>query len=270
MAFEIPVGNSASILRCGATASNNTTSSSSSSSKRKESTKNAISARNFGRVLDLYNESLREAHDNSKRDAKRAKRGGRGNTSSSSKNQKPPKPTGKPIIILPNAMTSPVTLINAHQFFGKSTFVPRNEAIKQLKGPKPTTITIKRNISSRLGGGVVEYEIIDNPSRKLLSSKDWDRVVAVVAQGAAWQFKGWKMGGRRGGDGGNPVDVFTNSFGYYISFEGAPVPRELQGWNVRKGYLSKDKRGLDSVVFASFWNGLDEWMGVHKRGYLPG
>ena len=53
VAFEIPVGNSASILRCGATSSNTI--------KRKSSSfKNHIHERNFGRVLDLYNESLKE------------------------------------------------------------------------------------------------------------------------------------------------------------------------------------------------------------------
>ena len=82
-----------------------------------------------------------------------------------------------------------------------------------------------------------------------------------MALGAGWQFKGWKKE--------SPVDVFTDSYGFYISFEGTPIPKELQGWSVKKGVLSKDKRGLDSVVYASFWNGLDEWMNVHKREYLP-
>ena len=53
------------------------------------------------------------------------------------------------------------------------------------------------------------------------------------------------------------------------SMEGDKVPAELAGWSVRKSQLNRDKRGLDSVTFASFWNGLDEWMSVHKRELLP-
>ena len=177
------------------------------------------------------------------------------------------KAAGKPIIIVPNAMTSPITLINALQFFQHSKFEPRDIAIKNQTGPKQSSLFVKRNVASRLGGGEVEYEIIDNPSRKLKSPADWDRVVAVIAQGAAWQFKGWGM--VRGRE-ATPVDIFSHSFGYYIGIEGAPVPKELLGWNVKKGNLSRDKRGLDSVVYANFWNNLDEWMSVHKRHYLPG
>lgn len=248
--FEIPVGNSASILRCGATATK-------SSSKQKSAAPS--SGRNFARVLELYTESLKQP-----RLDKHSKSSSNGNAPGSAK--KVVRPTGKPIIIVPNGMTSPITLINSLEFFQNAQFIPREVMVKKSSGAKPNSVTMMRNVSSRLGGGKIEYEIIDNPIRKLNSSKDWDRVVAVIAQGAAWQFKGWKM--TRGRD-ANPVDIFSNAFGYYIGFEGAPVPKELQGWNVKKGSLFKDKRGLDSVVYASFWNGLDEWMSVHKRDYLP-
>ena len=250
--FEIPVGDSASILRCGATATNN------ENSKQRGGA--SSSDKNFSRVLKIYMESLKDRRPD-KRDNKRSH-----HSSAPSSAKKPAKPTGKPIIIVPNAMTSPITLLNSMEFFQKARFIPRNVILKTMSGPKPTSVTFKRSVSSRLGGGEIEYEIIDNPVRKLKRMEDWDRVVAVIAQGAAWQFKGWKMVRNRDA---NPVDVFSNAFGYYIGFEGAPVPKELLGWNVKKGALSKDKRGLDSVVYASFWNSLDEWMSVHKRNYLP-
>jgi len=249
--LEIPVGDSATILRCGATATN-------TSSKRKAVA--TSSDKNFARVLELYAESVKQSRS-VKRDPKRSRTGDPLGSAKKSN-----KPIGKPIIIVPNAMTSPITLINSMRFFQNSQFVPREIAVKSLSGPKPTSVTVKRTVSSRLGGGTIEYEIVDNPDRKLKSPSDWDRVVAVIAQGAAWQFKNWSM--VRGRE-ANPVDVFSKAFGYYIGFEGAPIPKELQGWNVKKGYLSKDKKGLDTVVYGSFWNGLDEWMSVHKRDYLP-
>lgn len=255
--FEVPVGNSASILRCGATASN------SSGGKRKGSTissSNTNSARNFARVLELYTESLKSEKPG-KHPSKRAR------FEDQTQVQKKVKPAGKPIIIVPNAMTSPITLVNAQDFFQRSKFIPRELAIQNHSGPKPTSVYVTRIVASRFGGGTIEYEVIDNPLRKLQKPEDWGRVVAVIAQGAGWQFKGWKT--PKGRD-ANPVDVFSNSFGYYIGFDGAPIPSELQGWNCKTGFLSRDKRGFDSVVHASFWNGLDEWMSVHKSEYLPG
>lgn len=251
--FEIPVGDSASILRCGAAAT---------TGNSKKSGSQSSSERNFSRVLDLFMQSAKEEKVLDKRD-KRSRSG----TPTLTSPQPKKKAAGKPIIIVPNAMTSPITLINALQFFQHSKFEPRDIAIKNQVGPKQSPIFVKRTVASRLGGGEVEYEIIDNPSRKLKSPADWDRVVAVIAQGAAWQFKGWGM--VRGRE-ATPVDVFSHAFGYYIGIEGAPVPKELLGWNVKKGNFSRDKRGLDSVVYANFWNNLDEWMSVHKRHYLPG
>lgn len=255
--FEIPVGNSASILRCGVTATNV------SGSKRKGMSpmhNSASIGRNFAGVLELYNESLKTERPDKHVSAKHARLEEKPQAVDASKSNE------NPIIIVPNAMTSPITLINAKDFFERSKFVPRDIAIQTHNGPKPTSVTIKRAVSSRLGGGMIEYEVIDNPIRKFLKAKDWDRVVAVVAQGAGWQFKGWKT--PKGKD-ANPVDVFSNAFGYYIGFDGAPIPTELQGWNCKTGCLSRDKRGLDSVVHSSFWNGLDEWMSVHKSEYLP-
>jgi len=45
-------------------------------------------------------------------------------------------------------------------------------------------------------------KVIDNPN--LLTGDEWDRVVAVFVQGAAWQFKGWPWSG-------NPVEIFDKS-----------------------------------------------------------
>jgi len=180
-----------------------------------------------------------------------------------------------PLIIVPNAMTSPIGMINANNFFANAKFIPRDRTAAK----KVSTLVFKRRISSRLmsrgiggggGGGSLssngassgemEYELMDNPATKL-SRHDWDRVVAVIAHGEKWQFKGWKWT--------EPVEIFSNCFGFYIGMEGAPIPKGLIGWNVKKAFLNRDKRGLDRVAHASFWNSLDEWMVLNKRDYLP-
>jgi len=181
---------------------------------------------------------------------------------SSVQNKKLKKPNGYPIIIIPNAMTSPITMINAQEFFSQAKFIPRDILLQQQQQKsRQSSIIFERRVTNRLGGGLVKYEIIDNPKTKFKSNADWDRVVAVIPQGAEWQFKGWKYQ--------RPVDVFTKYFGFYVGMEGAPIPKEITQWNVKLGFLNRDKRGLDSVAFASFWNSLDEWMAIHKPEYLP-
>jgi parafibromin len=155
---------------------------------------------------------------------------------------------GNPIIIVPNAMTSCITLVNAAFFLGKeATFVPRDVAVKRPDaGKRGITLHITRKLPQRLGGGEITYDIIDNPTTRL-KKEDWERVVAVIAQGASWQFKGWRYS--------DPVELFSRSFGFYVGYEGAAVPSELQGWNCKLGKVSRDRRGLDNICLASFWNG---------------
>mmetsp|Transcript_940 Transcript_940/g.1991 ORF Transcript_940/g.1991 Transcript_940/m.1991 type:complete len:598 (+) Transcript_940:52-1845(+) len=272
--LEIPVGNSASVLRCGAGVGD--------------------ARRDFSRVLDLYLDTVRAEKDaagysgsggdrkrpsssslssSGRKDPKRSRHGtsGGGGSSGAAGNgrtpaKKPRPPNGPPIIVVPNAMTSPITLVNAADFFGSAQFVPRDVALKKAGGnasqlrKRGASVTVTHKVAPRLGGGEIEFEIVDNPSTKLQSPRDWDRVVAVVAQGAEWQFKSWQYS--------RPVDLFGRCFGFYIGIEGAPVPKELLQWNVKLGKVNRDKRGLDSVTYADFWNGLSEWMHVHKPEYL--
>ena len=253
-ASEIPVGDSASILRAGAGGEVGGV------------------KKDFARVLEIFQEVV--ANED------RAKRGGGATPSSSSKEKRRPPPPastpsssskvliplkslamGNPIIVVPNAMTSVITMINAGFFFGKDgVFLTREQASSNpAAGKRGGTITISRKLAPRLGGAEITYDIIDNPATRL-KKDEWNRVVAVICQGASWQFKGWRYS--------DPVDLFSRTFGFYVGLEGAAVPNELQGWNVKTGKISRDRRGLDNVCLASFWNGLEEFMAVHKQGYI--
>eukprot|EP00523_Entomoneis_sp_CCMP467_P006108 CAMPEP_0168722686 /NCGR_PEP_ID=MMETSP0724-20121128/2725_1 /TAXON_ID=265536 /ORGANISM="Amphiprora sp., Strain CCMP467" /LENGTH=505 /DNA_ID=CAMNT_0008769365 /DNA_START=22 /DNA_END=1539 /DNA_ORIENTATION=+ len=233
---EIPVGNSASILRA------------------------ANPRKDLSRVLEIFNEVMNPRKSSSAR-------GGRG---------VPPPPPGKPtlkrpyllgknpVIIVPKGMTAPVTLVNAQEFFANGNFVPRDIALKQGRGQRGNQkITFTRQVRVSTGSGPVEFEIIDNPKKLGTNLKDWDRIVAVVALGQSWQFKDWYN------QWSDPVQLFSRSFGFYLSMEGDRIPQDVGTWSVKKAKLNRDKRGLDTIAFASFWNGLDEWMTVHRRELLP-
>ena len=233
LAGEIPVGNSASILQ-------------------------AAAGKDLSRILKLYMETVHPAKSSSKGTSSSS---GQGGTKKGFRSYLVGK---KPIIVLPKGMTAPLTLLNAHEFFANSKFVPREVVMKRgLASKNSIPTTFSRRVGSRFGGGVVEYELMDNPKNKLQSPKDWDRVVAVVALGASWQFKDWP------GPFKNPVHLFGHTFGFYVGMEGDKIPAELQKWSVVHSKLNRDKRGLDSVTYASFWNGLDEFMAIHKPEMLP-
>eukprot|EP00956_Cyclotella_meneghiniana_P010233 scaffold14139_cov74-Cyclotella_meneghiniana.AAC.5 len=241
--LEIPVGDSSSILRAGA------------GGEVVES--GAVKKRDFSKVLEVYEEVM-QAEERTKRtsfgdgkhrpappsSSKAARVTGSKNAASSA----PKKIEGNPIIIVPNAMTSCITLVNAEFFLGKeATFIPRDVAAKRPDcGKRGVTVHITRKLASRLGGGEIIYDIIDNPTTRL-KKEDWERVVAVIAQGASWQFKGWRYS--------DPVELFSRAFGFYVGYEGAVVPAELLKWNVKIGKLSRDRRGLDNICLAGFWNG---------------
>lgn len=229
-ANEIPVGNSASILK-------------------------AAAEKDLSPVLKLYMEAMAPS---SKRMAEKQK------MQDQTKRKFRKHLVGKkPVIVLPKGMTAPITLLNAHEFFGKATFVPRDVMMKRGAALKSIPTTFSRKVGPRYGGGIVEYELMDNPKSKLPTAADWERVVAVVALGHSWQFKDWP------GIYSNPVHLFGKTFGFYVGMEGAKIPAELPGWSVVQQKVNRDKRGLDSVTYASFWNGLDEFMAIHKAEMLP-
>jgi parafibromin len=233
--------------------------------------------RDFARVLEIYQEVV-AAEEGAKRSSsssgKKPPPPPPPSTSLQSKSPQPSSGSGSaantsaststksnPIIVVPNAMTSAITMINAGFFLGKdAVFIPRDQAMQNpLAGKRGGTISITRKLAPRLGGADITYDIIDNPATRL-KKDEWNQVVAVICQGAAWQFKGWRYS--------DPVDLFSRTFGFYVGLEGASVPNELRGWNVKTGKVSRDRRGLDNVCLASFWNGLEEFMAVHKQDFI--
>lgn len=102
-----------------------------------------------------------------------------------------------PIIIIPAANTSLVTMFNAKDILQDLRFVTTEEK-KNQGGKRDNEILIHR----QRNGVSVPYRVIDNPQK--LSPADWERVVAVFVMGPAWQFKGWPWDG-------NPVEIFAKS-----------------------------------------------------------
>ncbi|KAL5289688.1 CDC73 family protein [Megaselia abdita] len=102
-----------------------------------------------------------------------------------------------PIIIIPAATTSLITMINVKDILQDLKFLTNEEKKKQgVTRDNEVLLQRKRNNIT------VPYRVIDNPQK--LTPQDWSRVVAVFVMGPAWQFKGWPWDG-------NPVEIFSKS-----------------------------------------------------------
>lgn len=95
---------------------------------------------------------------------------------------------GVPIILVPSASQTLITIYNVKEFLEDGVFIPTDVKMKQMKGPKPECVTVLKKFSSR-DRVVTAYEVRDKPS--VLKAEEWGRVVAVFVLGKEWQFKDW-------------------------------------------------------------------------------
>ncbi|KAF7241327.1 Parafibromin [Varanus komodoensis] len=167
-----------------------------------------------------------------------------------------------PIIIIPAATTSLITMLNAKDLLQDLKFVPSDEKKKQGCQRENETLIQRRKDQMQPGGTTVSvtvpYRVVDQPLK--LMPQDWDRVVAVFVQGPAWQFKGWPWLLPDG----SPVDIFAKIKAFHLKYDEVRLDPNVQKWDVTVLELSYHKRHLDRPVFLRFWETLDRYMVKHK------
>ncbi|XP_049887694.1 parafibromin [Pectinophora gossypiella] len=171
------------------------------------------------------------------------------------------RPSRTPIIIIPAAATSLISMYNVKDMLQDLKFVPveqkksegaarENEVLLQRrKGPAG------EHAPNTAASITVPYRVVDNPAR--LSAAEWDRVVAVFVQGPAWQFKGWPWDG-------NPVQIFAHICAFHLKFDEMKLDANVARWAVTVLNLSRTKRHLDRAILLSFWETLDKHMMKNK------
>eukprot|EP00096_Caligus_rogercresseyi_P006844 TRINITY_DN2377_c0_g1_i2.p1 TRINITY_DN2377_c0_g1~~TRINITY_DN2377_c0_g1_i2.p1 ORF type:complete len:541 (+),score=182.42 TRINITY_DN2377_c0_g1_i2:29-1624(+) len=161
------------------------------------------------------------------------------------------KPSKTPIIIIPAAPKSLISMHNAKDILQELKFVSTEE--KKAQGAKrDNEILIQRR---KDGGFTVPYRVIDNPAK--LTNADWDRVVAVFVMGQAWQFKGWPWDG-------NPTVIFSKIAAFHVKWDESNLEKNIANWSVNIIDLSRNKRHLDRAKLMLFWEALDKYMTNHK------
>uniref|UniRef100_A0A3Q2UJ69 Parafibromin n=1 Tax=Fundulus heteroclitus TaxID=8078 RepID=A0A3Q2UJ69_FUNHE len=167
-----------------------------------------------------------------------------------------------PIIIIPAATTSLITMLNAKDLLQDLKFFTSEDKKKQGIQRDNEVLLQRRKDQIQPGGTTlsvtVPYRVIDQPLK--LAPQDWDRVVAVFVQGPAWQFKGWPWLLPDG----SPVDIFAKIRAFHLKYDEAKTDPNVQKWDVTVLELSRHKRHLDRPVFLRFWETLDRYMVKHK------
>ncbi|KAJ8563562.1 hypothetical protein K7X08_032014 [Anisodus acutangulus] len=156
---------------------------------------------------------------------------------------------GVPIILVPSALSTLITIYNVKEFLEDGVFIPTDVKLKQMKG-KPDCITVQKKFSrDRV---VTAYEVRDKPSA--LKAEDWDRVVAVFVLGKEWQFKDWPFK--------DHVEIFNKIVGFFLRFEDDSVEsaKTVKQWNVKIISISKNKRHQDRAAALEVWDKLEEFM----------
>ncbi|VUZ49440.1 unnamed protein product [Hymenolepis diminuta] len=161
-----------------------------------------------------------------------------------------PRASRVPIIIVPAAPTSLITMINAADILQDFKFISPQDKIK-AGAKRQNELTINR---LRSDGRTVPYRVVDQPTR--LQPDEWNRVVAVFVQGQAWQFKGWPYGG-------DPALIFSAVKGFHLKYSNMPLDANVAKWNVTVINLDQ-RRHLDKVNFQGIWDQLERFIAKNK------
>lgn len=156
-----------------------------------------------------------------------------------------------PIIIIPAARTSLIQMVNVLDILQELKFVTTDEKKKKLDNQnlyKDSELIMHR----RDDGSTIQFKVVDNVNK--MQPHDWDRVVAVFAQGAQWQFKDWQLGD------GNPTQIFNKVKGFHLKMSGIPLDPNIAKWSVTTIELSSRARHLDRAKLLIFWEELDKYM----------
>ncbi|GAB2294827.1 hypothetical protein Dimus_029020 [Dionaea muscipula] len=165
---------------------------------------------------------------------------------------------GVPIILVPSAAQTLITMYNVKEFLEDGKYIPSEVQMKNMKGPKAECITVRRlsNSKDKDKPGAA-YEVRDKPST--LKKEDWDRVVAAFVLGKEWQFKDWPFK--------DHVEIFNKIIGFFLRFEDDSLEsaKTVKQWNVKIISISKNKRHQDKAAVLELWEKLEEF--ARSRSY---
>lgn len=149
-----------------------------------------------------------------------------------------------PIILIPSAASSIITVANIKQFLLESHYINPREISVSLKDD---LVTIEKKFDKI--HKPIRFLVVNN-TRMFTKPEYWDRVVAVFTTGHVWQFNNYQWN--------TPQELFQHCKGYYFYFNGEEVPQHVQQWNVQRVELDRNRRFKDVEIVRYFWNSLEQ------------
>lgn len=151
----------------------------------------------------------------------------------------------EPIILMSPSASALLNMSNIKEFLSEGRFRAEAAAVGG-----DTILKVKR--ASTKFAKPVTFLVINNIEKFIVKPEYWDRVVAIFTTGQEWQFKNYKYK--------EPNVLFQRYKGFYVGWEGEPVPANIAKWNVEVVKMERNVRFKDGQVSQHLWESLERWM----------
>ncbi|KAJ2763170.1 accessory factor associated with RNA polymerase II [Coemansia sp. BCRC 34490] len=161
-----------------------------------------------------------------------------------------------PIIVVPAATTAMLNMYNIKPLLQDFQFVEWR-VVMEKGGSKPREATVERKLQST--GHNQRFRVVD--SVQDFTDADWNSVVCVFTQGAAWQFKNWLWK--------SPEEVFRNCLGFYPKYQDEQLKETTASWGIKPLNIERSRRHMDRATITGLWSSIEQYIAHRKPDLLP-
>ncbi|KAJ2080558.1 accessory factor associated with RNA polymerase II [Coemansia sp. RSA 988] len=160
-----------------------------------------------------------------------------------------------PTIVMPAATTAMMNMYNIKALLQDHEFV-ESRSVMEKGGLKPREIFVEHVMPST--GQTLRFRVVDSVQE--FGEADWNSLVCVFTQGAAWQFKNWLWK--------SPAEVFQNCLGLYPKHQDEPLKESIRSWGILPLNIERSKRHMDRATVAGLWSMIEEFIARHKPEFF--
>jgi len=164
----------------------------------------------------------------------------------------------KPIILVPMSKNAPVNLENVDQLLQDGLYQRTEKGgasgFGRFESMRKDFVEVVRTID----GQRWTFQVRD--STKAFTKGHWKRVVAVVTDGADWQFKGWPFA--------TTIDLFTTAKGLFFKDKSLSIelPQHVKQWPVTILDLPNPQlQHRAQALRDAFWREVEDFMKSERK-----
>ncbi|KAJ2829831.1 accessory factor associated with RNA polymerase II [Coemansia erecta] len=216
------------------------------------------SGKSFAHVTDLIKElfpSKSAADAKNKAATAAASAGSKAANGASARRKTSHRKRRDPIIVVPAATTAMLNMYNIKELLQDHEFVD-SRALLEQGGQKPRELFVEHIMPST--GQTMRFRVVD--SVQDFGEADWNSLVCVFTQGAAWQFKNWIWK--------SPEEVFQNCLGLYPKHQDEQPKESTRSWSITPLNIERNKRHMDRATVSGLWAGIEQFMARNKPDFF--